>query len=156
MLMLLGVSIAAWLRHRTILVDAAMPPSGHLRACKIRIDEATRTALSRVSVVHLDKQIDRKPREGGGGQRTAVDREEALSRATTICLRKPSRFHHSRSPIGDRIDLLKVRLDHFASPQLADSHYRTDRNAMASTTNHPTMTKEATAPAVILAFSFVV
>ncbi len=51
---------------------------------------------------------------------------------------------------------LRLRLDHFASPQLADSHHRTDRNAMASTTNHPTMTKEATAPAVILAFSFVV
>jgi hypothetical protein len=34
--------------------------------------------------------------------------------------------------------------------------YRADRNAMASTTTHPTMTREATAPAVILALSFVV
>jgi hypothetical protein len=34
--------------------------------------------------------------------------------------------------------------------------YRADRNAMASTASHATITKEATAPAVILAFSFVV
>jgi len=34
--------------------------------------------------------------------------------------------------------------------------YRADKNAMASTTSHPTITNEATAPAVILAFSFVV
>ncbi len=34
--------------------------------------------------------------------------------------------------------------------------YRRDRNMMANTISHPTMTKEATAPAVILAFSFVV
>ena len=34
--------------------------------------------------------------------------------------------------------------------------YRAERNAIASTTSHPTMTKEATAPAVILAFSFAV
>jgi len=34
--------------------------------------------------------------------------------------------------------------------------YRADSNAVASTTSHPTMTREATAPAVILAFSFVV
>ena len=30
--------------------------------------------------------------------------------------------------------------------------YRADKNAMASTTSHPTITNEATAPAVILAF----
>jgi hypothetical protein len=30
---------------------------------------------------------------------------------------------------------------------------RTDKNTIASTTSHPTMTSEATAPAVILAFS---
>jgi hypothetical protein len=34
--------------------------------------------------------------------------------------------------------------------------YRADKNAMASTTSHPTIANEATAPAVILAFSFVV
>jgi hypothetical protein len=34
--------------------------------------------------------------------------------------------------------------------------YRAERNAMASTTSHPTMTNEATAPAVIFAFSLVV
>jgi hypothetical protein len=34
--------------------------------------------------------------------------------------------------------------------------YRADRNAMASTASHATITKEATAPAVILAFSLVV
>jgi len=34
--------------------------------------------------------------------------------------------------------------------------YRADSNAIASTTSHPTMTREATAPAVILAFSLVV
>jgi hypothetical protein len=34
--------------------------------------------------------------------------------------------------------------------------YRAERDAMASTTSHPTMTKVAMAPAVILAFSFVV
>jgi hypothetical protein len=39
---------------------------------------------------------------------------------------------------------------------LAASRYRADKNAMASTTSHPTMTKDVTAPAVILAFSFVV
>ncbi len=38
----------------------------------------------------------------------------------------------------------------------AASLYRADRNAIASTTSHPTMTREATAPAVILALSFVV
>jgi SOS-response transcriptional repressor LexA len=38
----------------------------------------------------------------------------------------------------------------------AASFYRADKNAMASTTSHPTMTKDATAPAVILAFSLVV
>jgi hypothetical protein len=38
----------------------------------------------------------------------------------------------------------------------APPFYRTDRNARASTKSHPTMTNEATAPAVILAFSFVV
>jgi hypothetical protein len=39
---------------------------------------------------------------------------------------------------------------------LAASLHRADSNAIASTTSHPTMTREATAPAVILAFSFVV
>jgi hypothetical protein len=39
---------------------------------------------------------------------------------------------------------------------LAASAHRADRNAMASTTSHPTMTREATAPAMILAFSLVV
>jgi hypothetical protein len=34
--------------------------------------------------------------------------------------------------------------------------YRADRNAIASTRAHPTMTREATAPAVILSFSRVV
>jgi hypothetical protein len=34
--------------------------------------------------------------------------------------------------------------------------YRADINAMASTTSHPVMTSAATAPAVILTFSFVV
>jgi hypothetical protein len=33
--------------------------------------------------------------------------------------------------------------------------YRMDIKTMASTTSHPTMTTAATAPAVILAFSFV-
>jgi hypothetical protein len=32
--------------------------------------------------------------------------------------------------------------------------YRTERNARANTTSHPTMTTEVKAPAVILAFSF--
>jgi hypothetical protein len=34
--------------------------------------------------------------------------------------------------------------------------YRADRNAIASTMTHPTMTREATAPAVILSFSLAV
>lgn len=40
-------------------------------------------------------------------------------------------------------------------PICADAlvRYRAERNAMASTTIHPTMTKAATAPAVILVFS---
>jgi hypothetical protein len=36
------------------------------------------------------------------------------------------------------------------------AYYRAERNATASTTSHPTMTKEAAAPAVILAFSLAV
>jgi hypothetical protein len=36
------------------------------------------------------------------------------------------------------------------------SIYRTDKNTIASTTSQPTMTNEATAPAVILTFSLVV
>jgi len=44
----------------------------------------------------------------------------------------------------------------FALSQLAAFVYRADRNAVASTTSHPTMTREATAPAMILAFSLVV
>jgi hypothetical protein len=39
---------------------------------------------------------------------------------------------------------------------LAALYYRADKIAMASTTSHPTMTNEATAPAVIFIFSFVV
>jgi pilus assembly protein Flp/PilA len=39
---------------------------------------------------------------------------------------------------------------------LAAFVYRADRNAVASTTSHPTITREATAPAMILAFSLVV
>jgi hypothetical protein len=35
------------------------------------------------------------------------------------------------------------------------SVYRTERNTIANTTSQPTMTNEATAPAVILAFSLV-
>ena len=35
------------------------------------------------------------------------------------------------------------------------SLYRTDRNTIANTTSQPTMTNDATAPAVILAFSLV-
>jgi hypothetical protein len=38
----------------------------------------------------------------------------------------------------------------------ASVFYRDDKSAMAKTTSHPTMTSEVTAPAVILAFSFVV
>jgi hypothetical protein len=41
-------------------------------------------------------------------------------------------------------------------PKQGKCGYRADKNAMASTTSHPTMTKDATAPAVILAFSLVV
>lgn len=40
--------------------------------------------------------------------------------------------------------------------RLARSFYRTDRKMMANTTTHPTMTRAATAPAVILSFSLVV
>ena len=43
-----------------------------------------------------------------------------------------------------------------ASGGISPLFYRTDKNAMASTTSHPTMIKEATAPVVILGFSFVV
>ena len=35
------------------------------------------------------------------------------------------------------------------------SVYRTERNTIANTTSQPTMTNDATAPAVILAFSLV-
>jgi hypothetical protein len=42
------------------------------------------------------------------------------------------------------------------SPPGGPFFYRADRNATANTASHPTMTKEATAPAVILSFSFVV
>jgi hypothetical protein len=53
---------------------------------------------------------------------------------------------------------LRMRAEH-CTKRIADvtaSIYRTDKNTIASTTSQPTMTNEATAPAVILTFSLVV
>jgi hypothetical protein len=57
-------------------------------------------------------------------------------------------------PVG-QISRCKLVLALQKPANVTASVYRTERNTIANTTSQPTMTNEATAPAVILAFSLV-